>query len=208
LIYHDVTLSLEELYERCLNTPLPIDGGNLMVPHVLVIDSGYRTDEVYEFAKIDSRIVPIKGANQQLRTPIQLSKAGKDFGVSMRYIDTGYYKDRLSTLRADPERWLVHRDITEEYCQHLASEHKIHVRKGLVMEEQWKPVTDGAANHYLDCEVYNVVGAQVGGVDLIPTAETLLEIRTAEAQQQADRERQATHQRNRYLGNTSGWLGR
>jgi phage terminase large subunit GpA-like protein len=207
LIHFGTIMRLDELATRCLNTPIPFERGDLMVPDLLVVDAGYRTDEVYEFARTDSRIVPVKGANKQLFTPIKLSSAAvHDFGVSLRYIDTSYFKDRLATLRNDKDRWLVHSEITDEYCQHLAAWHKIRVRDKGRMEERWKTVTEGAADHLSDAEVYNIVGAQIAGVDLIPSPKDLEEMRALE--RQARERNELERPKNRWLGNTSGWLDR
>jgi phage terminase large subunit GpA-like protein len=212
LIYHDFLVgsnALDLLYQRCLNTSLVTESGDLTLPDKLIIDAGWNTNAIYEFALTDDRIVPVKGANQRQQSPVHLSaNVYKEFGVPLRIIDTHFFKDQLAYLRADADRWLVHNSITDEYCNHLCAEHKIVItNKGVVMEK-WEKVSGGAANHYFDCEVYNCVGAQIEGVDQIPPPETLAEIRQQNRESEEARMAKQELPQKRWFGNTSGWLKR
>lgn len=209
LIHFGLVRTLAELYERCLNTPIRTEGGDLIVPDLLAVDANYRTTEVYEFCKGDSRIFPIRGAAGKQASPVQLSATTlKEIGVPLRNIDVGYFKDRLANLRDDPDRWLVNSAIDDEYCNHMAAEHKILIAGK--NEERWEPVTKGSQNHLFDAEVYNIVGAHIAGVELIPEPDALFEMRRMERQQREQQLEEATiNGRNKrtWLGDTSNWMG-
>jgi phage terminase large subunit GpA-like protein len=178
LVHHGTATSFDELRRLCLETPVQIEGTDeVLLPTMLVIDSGYRTDEVYEFSRTDARIVPIKGASTKPRQVIQLSVAAKETGITVRIIDTDFFKDRLATLRQQGG-WLINKLTTDEYLHHLAAEQKVRDRKS--GKFIWQPVSAGAANHYLDCEVYNCAGAEIAQVSLLPGEEAMIAQRQAE----------------------------
>ena len=206
LVWHGQLISWGEV-EKLLTTPIHQEDSEAVTPVLMVIDTGYRSTEVYEFASKDSRIIPIKGSDRT--QPISLSKAAYAYGVSLRYIGGDYFKDRLATYRADPERWMVNGDITEDYCQQLASEHKVVIRgKGGTLQEKWVKQSANAANHYFDCEAYQIVGADLAGVAMLPPDDQIIGNRIRERQQ-----RQSVYMKDRgraetWLGNTSGWLSK
>ncbi len=66
------------------------------------------------------------------------------------------------------ETWALNDDTDADYEQQLAAEHKVLKRDGRRQpRERWIPVTAGAANHYLDCEVMQLALAHVARVDLL-----------------------------------------
>ncbi len=162
LVANGVAWSFDELQQLCLETGYQQEGGgNLWTPSHLFIDSGgsnadsKRTDEVYAFAMRDpGRIIPTKGASHQQARPIVASRQPN--GVVLQLIDTGYFKDILAALMNDHEdKWLPHSLVDDDYCQQMASEHKIIDRKtGRMM---WVKVSQGAANHDWDSEVLQCV---------------------------------------------------
>lgn len=170
LISYGLALSFDELRKLCLETQFKFDDahkrkGTTARPQMLLIDAGYRTDEVYQFAREDERIRPIKGDNGNQHQMVKYSSAGKDSGVPLWLLNTQLLKDRLSVFRNDGGRWLLNDAVSDEYLQHLASEHKTLVQG----KEVWQRKSSGAANHYLDCEVYQFAAAEIARVDLIPT---------------------------------------
>jgi phage terminase large subunit GpA-like protein len=156
LVAHGIAWSFEEL----ANVTLGARFGEWRPSH-LFIDSGgsnadsKRTDEVYAFAMRDpGRIIPTKGASHQQARPIVASQQPN--GVVLRLVDTGYFKDILAALMNDPDdKWLPNSLVDDEYCQQMASEHKIIDRKSGKMK--WEKATQGAANHFWDAEVLQCV---------------------------------------------------
>jgi phage terminase large subunit GpA-like protein len=72
-------------------------------PMTLLIDSGNRADEVYQFALSDpERIKPTKGSNTRLSWPVQKTLQ-KRSGVILWNIDTEKTKDLLNRLMSDPD---------------------------------------------------------------------------------------------------------
>jgi hypothetical protein len=110
---------------------LPIEGGGMAQPMTLLIDSGNRADEVYQFALTDpERIKPTKGSNTRLSWPVQKTLQ-KRSGVILWNIDTEKTKDLLNRLMCDPDpkQWQVHNAINDDYCQQLTSETKASTRR-------------------------------------------------------------------------------
>lgn len=165
LIHYGIATTFDELYRVCLKSSFPIDGktGEAATPSHLLIDTGgNRTGEVYQFAMQDiGRIIPCKGASQKMQRPWQLSPQPN--GITLRLIDTDYFKDALFRLmndETDGERWQVHNAVTDDYRHQLVSEHKVFDRRK--HREVWIPRTSGAANHLFDCEVLQCAAADMG----------------------------------------------
>jgi phage terminase large subunit GpA-like protein len=137
------------------------------------LDSGYRTDEVYEFcSRFPELCKPTKGANKRLRAPYMISSIEKGpwSGLKLYMVDTHYFKDFVSgRLRRPPGTqgsWMVTADCTREYAEHITSEQKIvgqDPKTGKQFEE-WRPVSTHAQNHLLDCEVNAALAAELLGV--------------------------------------------
>jgi len=137
-----------------------------------LIDSGYRTDEVYEFCAYHPDVAkPAKGASRRMTAPFSVSnveKLGYE-GLKLWIVDTHYYKDfidgRIRKPSDDPGVWMVFKNCPEEYADHIVSEQKVTlVKKNGQVTEEWKPIASHAANHLLDCAVYSACAAEVMGV--------------------------------------------
>lgn len=164
-VYRAICQSFEEVYRVGLQSQFASPIGPVS-PNILLIDSGgNRTDEVYQFAMRDPRIVPTKGASFPMRRPWSVTKLPN--GVLLRMVDVGHYKDMLSRLLNDPDdsKWLPENDVDEDYCLQMASEHKIIDRKTSKM--MWVPVTSGTPNHWWDCEVLQCAAADMGNLGVM-----------------------------------------
>jgi phage terminase large subunit GpA-like protein len=152
LIDYGIVNTFEEVRDKCLDRRFAIEGGGTCQPKMLLIDSGDRTDEVYQFALSDpDRIKPTKGSSVRLSWPVQKSPQRRS-GVVLWNIDTQQTKDLLNRLMTDPdpEVWRVHRDINDDYCQQLCAETKsLNPR---TKREEWAKRTSSTPNHLLDCE--------------------------------------------------------
>jgi phage terminase large subunit GpA-like protein len=139
------------------------------------IDSGYRTDEVYDFVRKHPRVArAVKGATHPLKAPYSASRidyfpSGKIIpgGLILWLIDMNYWKDFLSRrMNEEMGVWHVHADITQQYAEQVTAEHKITVRNkrtGKVTQE-WQRKTQGRASESWDDEIYATVAADMAGI--------------------------------------------
>ena len=86
----------------------------------------------------------------------------------MLYIlDTGQYKDMIAgRLRRQNGKgsWMVFQGCDEEYADQICSEEKILEKTGDQESWIWKPKASNIPNHYLDCEVYAALAADLMNV--------------------------------------------
>lgn len=167
-----VASSLEEVYRNVFSPDLAFvseQGGTVHVSK-LIIDSGYRKDEVTEFARRDPARVEIAKGLSTYFGPIAEAKVEKASGVVVWNINTKQSKDTLDRLIADPDedRWQVYAGIGDEFCSQLASEHKIIDPQ--TKQQLWKQKTSGAANHWWDCSAMScAVATALGAAATKPT---------------------------------------
>lgn len=142
----------------------------------LLIDSGggetddpgvSRTDEIYEFCKTDpDKILPAKGENvEKVGLPMRFSKIPYgQYGdhLTLRRVNTTYYKDRLSRIIRIPEgapgHWGLNNAVTPEYYRQMTSEHKVAIRN---RGERWVKISRGTPNHIWDCEILQLALADL-----------------------------------------------
>ncbi len=169
--------TFDELYKLCLESSFPIEGrpNQFMRAPALVIDSGARTSEVYDFAfRMAPRVIPLKGGSvgrggrSWYESPLNERPGLKP--VALRVINTEFYKDLLACLIADPDpkRWQLHDHIPDEYMRQMSSEHRVLDRR--TNTPHWEKISSGAANHFWDCEVYQTAVAEWGNVSFVPPA--------------------------------------
>lgn len=177
---------LDGLLPIIINRQFP--GGHRV--RLTMIDSGYRTDEVYRFCRHYPDLCrPVKGQQKMTGVPIRTSKIDKtSIGDPMKrsirlfLIDTNHFKDKLSRMQTaqdgDHGAWNLHENVSADYLSQVTSEHKIlkrNTRTG-VTQAVWtrKPGTGG--NHLFDAEVYALAGADLLGVYALPEDEQPAEI--------------------------------
>jgi phage terminase large subunit GpA-like protein len=152
LIDYGIVSTFEELKAKTIDRLLPWEGGSPVSPKMLLIDSGNRANEVYQFALSDpSRIKPTKGASERLSWPVHKSLQ-RQSGVVLWNIDTEQTKDLLNRLihSPDPMQWRVHSQINDDYCQQLSAETKVIDPR--TKRETWQKKSGSTPNHLLDCE--------------------------------------------------------
>ena len=180
-VVHGTAATFDELRRLTLDSVFEVAGGEgrTMQPFRLGIDTGgTRTNDVYAFILTDPiRILGMRGANRILHRHIQTSRGnyrpapdqprfGGDLWITD--IDTNYYKDKLASMIGgklqvesegeviDIDQWELNADDDDAYNRQMSSEHRVQIRKGNRTIEAWEPITSGAANHWWDCETYQV----------------------------------------------------
>lgn len=133
------------------------------------VDSGYNTDEVYDFCLMSGGwAVPVKGASTQSVGRYKRSSIdspGKMTHNQALYIVNGdAYKNMIASYLRRPMgrgSWMVYNGCDMDYAEQVTSEHKVNIVKGGRRVESWVPKTAHAANHYLDAEVYAACAADL-----------------------------------------------
>jgi phage terminase large subunit GpA-like protein len=129
-------------------------------PNSFFIDSGFDSKVIYDFCKANGWY-PLKGSDSARQdAPFKWSTLPD--GQKLFNIQTDKYKDFLQHKLAVPKgergSWNLHIGTTEEYADHLTAE----VRQTVALPNGgskivWKKIR--AANHFLDCEVYQLAVA-------------------------------------------------
>lgn len=176
LIRHAQVEYWEDIVEALFKTEYSkISGEETLPVYMTCIDSGYRTDEVYQFCrKWHDRAKAIKG-QEELRdgryyraSKIDInSRTGAMIknGLVLWNLSVNQYKDKINRLVSskDPVKWHIFKDPSEDYLTQFTAEHKILVRNRNTgkAKEVWQKKTSSAANHYLDTEVYALAAADI-----------------------------------------------
>lgn len=167
--------------------------GEAHMVNLVCIDSGYNTDEVYQFCiRHADQCVPTKGASKKLTSRYNITVLDKGIGVGLRLynFDTAQFKDfiqgRLSIDAGNKGSWNVYKGIDRRYCDQVCSEQKVEHKdkKGRITLE-WEKISSHAQNHMLDVETNNALAAEILGVrylsDTEEEAEEVTEERPAES---------------------------
>ena len=167
-IAHGQALSWQEV-DNVMNLEYLKENGDPMIVSLCLIDSGDQTDMVYDFYVDHSDwCLPAKGSSKAMLNPYKISVINKEGsranGMQLAMVDGAVYKDMIAgRMRKENGRgsWMVYQGCDEEYAKQVTSEHKVNVRKNGVTKKVWKPKTQHAANHLLDCEVYAFAAADM-----------------------------------------------
>lgn len=154
----------------------PIEGSSYKKMQVVAycVDSGYNTEQVYDYCYDNQNIAfPVKGSSQPMAQKYKISSTEpsdkRRQGVLNRYVvDTDQYKNwivaHMNIPVGEPGSWMVDADTNEAYASQICSEHKVVVEEGRYPIERWVKISSVRQNHYLDCEVYNAVAADIMNV--------------------------------------------
>lgn len=170
-ISHGQVFSLNDI-GRIMNMEFQKKNGERMVINLAFIDSGYDADAVYDFCADNSDwALPVKGSSNPMQSHYRISKVNKAtskaYGMNLVIVDGGKYKDMIAARmrRENGEgAWMVYNGCDEEYAEQVTAEHKVNVRSGSKVRQEWVQKTSHAPNHYLDTEVYAMAAADVVGV--------------------------------------------
>lgn len=185
-------------------TRLLIDsGGTRDAEHV----DGSRTAQVYRFAGVDRRIVATKGVGRLDAPPYRFSQVKRGAGaLGLCLVNPNHYKDVLSESigyeAGEPGEFAVHEKIGEDYARQMTAQHKVRGRTGAHKGRLvWMPIASGRPDHIWDCEVLQMVGADMLNADLLPPLEVLEEQRKAVAKPRPTTSGARTPDGRKYLAN-------
>ena len=173
-ISHGQAYSFTEI-EQIMNLEYKTQSGETMVVNLCLIDSGYNTDDVYDFCANNSEwALPVKGSSNTMQSHYKFSKVNKvssqAYGMNLVIVDGGKYKDMIASRmrRQNGEgSWMVYMGCDEEYAEQVTAEHKVLVKNGQKKQLMWVQKTYRADNHYLDAEVYAMAAADTLGVRMM-----------------------------------------
>lgn len=181
------------------------ENGEIRNVNLACIDSGYNTDEVYQFCAEHLGVaVPTKGSSTALKSRYTVTVLDRAVGFGLRLFsfDPNQLKDyiagRLAVDAGAPGSWNVYKDIEREYCDQVCAEQKVeHKDKKGRVSYVWEKITSHAQNHYLDTETNNILAAEILGVRYLMESD---------AEPPAPSEDDAQQQDGDWLGNTKNWL--
>lgn len=175
LIDYGQASTWEDLEEIIINREYPSEYGEARQVMKAGIDSGFRTDEVYQFcSRFPEVCIPLKGSSNHttMTAPYTMTSLEKGVvgGLKLYVLNTDYWKDFIfarMTRPADEEGTIhLYKECPQEYSDHLRSEEKQEIRnvKTGAVTVQWKPLTSHPVNHLLDTCTYNAAVADIAGV--------------------------------------------
>lgn len=175
LIDYGQASTWEDLEEIIINREYPSEYGEPRQVMKAGIDSGFRTDEVYQFcSRFPEVCIPLKGSSNHttMTAPYTMTSLEKGVvgGLKLYVLNTDYWKDFIFARMVRPvnEDGTIHlyKECPQEYSDHLRSEEKQEIRnvKTGAVTVQWKPLTSHPANHLLDTCTYNAAVADIAGV--------------------------------------------
>ena len=175
LIDYGQASTWEDLEEIIINREYPSEYGEARQVMKAGIDSGFRTDEVYQFcSRFPEVCIPLKGSSNHttMAAPYTMTSLEKGVvgGLKLYVLNTDYWKDFIFArmIRPADEVGTIHlyKECPQEYSDHLRSEEKQEIRnvKTGAVTVQWKPLTSHPDNHLLDTCTYNAAVADIAGV--------------------------------------------
>ncbi|MBP2657891.1 MAG: Phage terminase large subunit [Firmicutes bacterium] len=172
--------------ENIIYRPYPSVLGEVYNINLACIDSGYNTDEVYQFCAMHQEVcLPTKGSSKAMRSRYSATKIDKYFGLLLYVFDPNQFKDfiagRLSVPVGEPGSWNVYKDCDRRYADMICAEQKVELKdkKGRITYE-WQPISSHAQNHMLDVEVNCTLAAEIAGVRYLIEPEIIVPVPTVE----------------------------
>lgn len=150
------TVLFQSAYRDATGEPMGLD--------IVLIDSGFETDQVYQLCEMWGCWASKGDARTRRPYTVSQTETSKGSGHWLRRVNFGtdYYKGHLHRLIRSGI-WRLNRDIPKEYIDHMLAEQltsEVEKRTGKV-RYRWKLVADGRPNHYFDAEILALVGADM-----------------------------------------------
>ena len=98
--------------------------------------------------------------------------------------------------------WMVYQGCDEEYADQVTAEHKINVKSGNKVRQEWVQKESHNDNHYLDAEVYALAAADTLGVRMLH----LQSIQEQPPPQQAPKREEAPTVEESWIRQNDGWI--
>jgi phage terminase large subunit GpA-like protein len=138
--------------------------GQPLALNIVLIDSGFETDEVYQVCEMWGCWASKGDARSRRPYTISQTETSRGSGHFLRRVNFGtdYYKGHLHRIIRGGA-WRLNRDIPKEYIDHMLAEQltsEVEKKTGRT-RYRWKLVADGRPNHYFDAEILNLVGADM-----------------------------------------------
>jgi phage terminase large subunit GpA-like protein len=183
--------SWEQVETVMFKTKYKIQGTKSYLSVRLVcIDARYKKNEVYSFCRRWKDLCrPIMG-HQNLKKGVPFYATGVDKhpvtgkavpgGLRVWHVDTSYFKDKMQRLLES--KWHLHQNVSMVYLNQMCAEHKVIIRdkKTGQTKEEWLLVKRGLRNDYFDAENYNIVAADMIGVQFMRKDEDVVEAKPKE----------------------------
>jgi len=161
--------------DEIINRAYPSIYGEAFYINLVCMDSGYNTDEVYDYAAENLGLVlPTKGSSKPLRARYIVTKIDKGNskanGLNLYIFDPMQFKDfifgRLNRKVGSPGSWMVAKDCERLYADQICSEQKVVItdKKGRTHEEYVPIMKSHPNNHLLDAECNAALAAEILGV--------------------------------------------
>lgn len=176
-----------------------------------------RTMQVYEWTVPRQAIVrALKGASRPgdhlywaMKNPMPKSKSSKQKLIRNELraymFDPHKAKDMLTDLIvrgvpktpgrsmaeiSGPEIWMLNKQHDPVYDRQMSSMHRTAEKKGKGIVEKWKLVQSGSRRDYHDCETFQIVGAYMYNVHLLPPESELMARKETERVELVQREQE------------------
>lgn len=172
------------LVDQLLNRTFPAGEGQSLSIMILAIDSGYNTQQVYNWVRRHerNRVIAVKGvstAKTLVTAPsaVDVTINGQRItrGAKVWPVGTGVAKSELygwlrlpqPTTGEEPPGYCHFPEHGEEYFKQLTAEHLVSVRNKRTgySSHEWQMLPGRTENHWLDTRVYARVAAAVVGLD-------------------------------------------
>lgn len=181
--------------------------------NLCAIDSGDQTDDVYDFIALNPDwAIPIKGSSRPILQKYRISTIDKDGsranGMRLYLVDGSQYKDMIAGRVQRPNgkgSWMVASDCDKEYANHICSEEKVKEKSNGQEIYVWKPKSKGIANHYLDCEVYAFLAADLLHVRYLQP-EDINYRQVSSKFENADNNSNSTNESGNWIKNKGSWI--
>lgn len=200
-ITHGQAFSWSEL-ESVMNKVFQKENGELVQINLAAIDSGDQTDEIYDLCVMaQDWLVPIKGSSRPMLQRFKVSMIdrvnSKAHGMRLYIVDGGQYKDMIAGRLNRPNgrgSFMVYNGCDEEYAEQLCSEEKVPAKNGGFI---WQPKSSHIDNHFLDCEVYAGLAADLLNVRYLEDINVTQEFVRTETHTNANQE---------FIKNSDSWI--
>lgn len=206
-IAHGQAFSFAEI-EAVMNLEYKTASGIPCIVNLVLVDSGDDTDNVYDFCAMNAEwALPCKGSSNPMQNHFKISTVNKDsskaYGMNLIIVDGGKYKDMIAGRMRKPNgrgSWMVYNGCDMEYAQQVTAEHKINVKNGTKVRQEWVEKSSHADNHYLDTEVYAMAAADTLGVRMLH-----LQAQTEPEQPEPQKTQEAQPEEN-WINQNENWL--